>query len=126
MDCSPRDSSVHGISQAIILEQVAISFSRGSLIPGINPASPALTGIFLTPEPPGKPITNSYMYSNRMYRICMDRQSTVGLENLISAMSSQPSASYFRINLLLQNVILKYCCCCCCVTSVMSDSARPP
>ena len=30
MDCNPQDSSVHGISQARILEWVAISFSRGS------------------------------------------------------------------------------------------------
>ena len=30
MDCSPPDSSVHGISQAGVLEWVAISFSRGS------------------------------------------------------------------------------------------------
>ena len=30
MDYSPKDSSVHGISQARILEWVAISFSRGS------------------------------------------------------------------------------------------------
>ena len=30
MVCSPSDSSVHGISQAILLEWVAISFSRGS------------------------------------------------------------------------------------------------
>ena len=30
MDCSPPDSSVHGISQARILEWVAVSFSRGS------------------------------------------------------------------------------------------------
>ena len=30
MDCSLLDSSVHGISQARILEWVAISFSRGS------------------------------------------------------------------------------------------------
>ena len=30
MDCSPPDSSVHGILQARILEQVAILFSRGS------------------------------------------------------------------------------------------------
>ena len=30
MDCSPPGSSVHGISQAGILEWVAISFSRGS------------------------------------------------------------------------------------------------
>ena len=30
VDCSPPGSSVHGISQARVLEQVAISFSRGS------------------------------------------------------------------------------------------------
>ena len=30
VDCSPSDSSVHGILQARILEWVAISFSRGS------------------------------------------------------------------------------------------------
>ena len=30
MDCSPLDSSVHGILQARILEVVAISFSGGS------------------------------------------------------------------------------------------------
>ena len=30
MDCSPPGSSVHGISEARILESVAISFSRGS------------------------------------------------------------------------------------------------
>ena len=29
MDCSPPDTSVHGIFQARILEQVAISYSRG-------------------------------------------------------------------------------------------------
>ena len=28
MDCSPSDSSAHGILQARILERVAISFSR--------------------------------------------------------------------------------------------------
>ena len=33
MDCSPPGSSVHGISQARILERVAISFSRGSSRP---------------------------------------------------------------------------------------------
>ena len=30
MDCSPQDSSIQGISQARILEQIAIFFSRGS------------------------------------------------------------------------------------------------
>ena len=33
MDCSPPGSSVHGICQARILEQFAISFSRGSSWP---------------------------------------------------------------------------------------------
>ena len=33
MDCSPPDSSVHGIFQAGILEWVAIPFSRGSFWP---------------------------------------------------------------------------------------------
>ena len=33
MDCSPPGSSVHGISQARILEWIAISFSRGSSRP---------------------------------------------------------------------------------------------
>jgi len=33
LDCSPPGSSVHGISQARILEWVAISFSRGSSQP---------------------------------------------------------------------------------------------
>ena len=32
-DCSPPDSSVHGIFQARILEWLAISYSRGSSLP---------------------------------------------------------------------------------------------
>ena len=39
MDCSPPDSSVHRISQARILEWVAISFSRGSFWPRDWPPS---------------------------------------------------------------------------------------
>ena len=40
--CSPPGPSVHGILQARMLEWVAISFSRGSSCPGIEPGSPAL------------------------------------------------------------------------------------
>ena len=36
MDCSPPESSFHGISHARILEWVAIFFSRGSLTQGSN------------------------------------------------------------------------------------------
>ena len=42
MDCRPPGSSVHGILQERILEWVAIPFSRGSSIPGIQPSSPEL------------------------------------------------------------------------------------
>ena len=33
VDCSPSDSSIHGILQARMLEWVAIPFSRGSSLP---------------------------------------------------------------------------------------------
>ena len=45
-DCSPPGSFVHGISQAKILEWVAISFSGDLPDPGIEPMSPALAGRF--------------------------------------------------------------------------------
>ena len=55
MDCSLSGSSIHGIFQARVLEWVAISFSRGSSDPGIEPGSPALQADTLSSEPPGKP-----------------------------------------------------------------------
>ena len=58
MDYKPPDSSAHGIFQARILEQIAISCSRGSSDPGIEPeflTSPALAGGFFTTEPRGEP-----------------------------------------------------------------------
>ena len=55
MDCSPPDSSVHGISQARILEWVAIAFSGDLPNPEIKPRCPALAGGFFTTEPHGKP-----------------------------------------------------------------------
>ena len=51
MDCSPLGSSVHGISQARILEQAAISFPGDLHNPGIKPVSPALVGGYFTTEP---------------------------------------------------------------------------
>ena len=52
MDCSPPASYVHGISQARILQWVAIShFLLARLDPGIEPTSltpPALAGNFFT------------------------------------------------------------------------------
>ena len=45
LDCSPPGSSVHGILQARTLESIAISSSRGSLNPGIEPASLSSLGL---------------------------------------------------------------------------------
>ena len=57
VDCILPGSSLHGTSQARILEWVTISFSRGSSRPrGRTPGikDPALAGGFFTAEPPGK------------------------------------------------------------------------
>ena len=58
MDCSLPGFSVHGISQARILEWLSFPSPEpgGDLSePGIQPTSPALVGRFFTTEPLGKP-----------------------------------------------------------------------
>ena len=52
MDCSPPGSSVHGISQARILDWVAIFFSRGIfLTQGLNPClGPSTFGFILSDD----------------------------------------------------------------------------
>ena len=47
-NCSLAHSSVHGIFQAIILEQVAISFSRGFPQPKHQTQISCIAGIFFT------------------------------------------------------------------------------
>ena len=60
MDYSPTGTSVHGILQAGILEQVAMPFSGGSSNPRTEPASPAFlalaSGFFITEPPVEDPI----------------------------------------------------------------------
>ena len=57
MDCSLPGCSVHGISQARIVEWVAIFFSRESSWPRNQTHVSCLAGGFFTTEPPGKPST---------------------------------------------------------------------
>ena len=54
MDYSPPGSSVHRISQARILEWVAICFSRGSSWPRGWTCVSSIAGRFFTTESPGK------------------------------------------------------------------------
>ena len=59
MDCSPSDSSVHGVLQARIVEWQVIPSPGDLPNPGIKPRSPALQADSLPCESPGKP---KYMY----------------------------------------------------------------
>ena len=64
MDCSQPGSSVHGFLQTRILEWGAMSPSRGSSQPRIEPTSPvvwALVGRFFTTETPEKPIMEPWV-----------------------------------------------------------------
>ena len=61
MDCSPPDSSVHGILQARIVEWVAFPTPEDLLDPGIKPVSPVFQGDSLLSEPPRK--VEEYLYS---------------------------------------------------------------
>ena len=57
-DCSPPGSSVHGISQARILEWVAISYSRESFQPRDRTQVSCIPDGFFTTEPPAKPVAH--------------------------------------------------------------------
>ena len=59
IDCSPTGSSVHGISQARILEWVAISSSRRSSQPRDQTSISCMAGRFFTTGPPEKPSPTS-------------------------------------------------------------------
>ena len=95
MDCSPPGSSVHGIFQARILEQVAISYCRGSSQPGNKPsslASLAVEGRFFTTAPSGKP--SKYLSTGHM-------QGVVHQENIsIDPFPLLPFLSYLILSLL--------------------------
>jgi len=71
MDCSLSGSSVHGISQARVLEWVAISYSSGSSQPGVRLASLALAGGFFTTEPPGKPWQETRLWLSLAHSDCL-------------------------------------------------------
>ena len=65
MAWSLPDSSVHGISQARVLEWVDIPPPGDLPNPGIEPESPALAGRFFIIEPPGKPSKKADIYEPR-------------------------------------------------------------
>ena len=77
MDCSPPDSSVHGIFQARILEWAAISSPGDLPNPGIKPRSPALKVAFLTTAPLGKkPIIYFKRVNSMLYAVYFSKAVT--------------------------------------------------
>ena len=70
MDSSPPGVSVLGISQARILEWVAISFSRGSSPPRDQTQVSCIAGGFFTTEPPGKPKIQCPEWNKRALSRC--------------------------------------------------------
>ena len=70
MDSRPQVSSVHGISQARILEWIAISFTRCSSQPRDRTPS-VLAGMFFTTEPQGSPAQEyTHWECLRLYKPC--------------------------------------------------------
>ena len=67
MDCSPPGSSLHGISQARIVEWVTISFSRGPSWPRNWTRISCIEGGFFTTEPPGKPKRKTWGSANLLW-----------------------------------------------------------
>ena len=68
MECSPPRSSILRISQARILEWVAISFSKGSSRPRDQTCVSCLAGRLFTTEPPGKSSSSiSVMLQNKCF-----------------------------------------------------------
>ena len=78
MDCSLAGSTVHGTSQARILEWVAIAFSRESSWLWNEPASSAQAGGFFATEPPGK------LYIHIHTCICMYMKIKILRKNILS------------------------------------------
>ena len=78
MDHNPPGYSVHGITQARILKQVATPSPGDLPDPGIKPGSPALRMDSLLSEPPQKPQQQLYEpLMETMFKYCSDRKSSV-------------------------------------------------
>ena len=125
LDCSPPGSSVHGISQARVLEWVAISFPRESFHPEIKPASlvsPSLAGGFFTTMPPRQSTTNycdlNYLFDrtfldSKQRELATSRKMTdiISAKNKnLSLITSWCLKIFLMSSVILTNVIFKKHC----------------
>ena len=101
MDYSPPGFFVHGISQAGLLEWVAISFSRGFSLPGIEPAALTLQADSLPLSHLGKSVCTLSLLHVYFYLPCstetyfllgqFPHSSPVTAHTYISALGESPS-----------------------------------
>ena len=95
MNCSPPGFSVHGIFQARILEQVAISSSKGFPDPRIEPtylSPPALADGFFTTAPPGKSSSVGQWFRSRILNSTAIKNAAIFL--LVEELSSVVEGVY--------------------------------
>ena len=96
MDCILPGSSVHGISQASILEWVTIFFSRESS-PGIEPSSPALQADSLPVSHQGRPYTLvSCPLSFTSLSLNISVKCLILSQHLLLSLPPAPSYSWFN------------------------------
>ena len=95
-------SSVRGISQARILEWVAIPSPGDLPDPGIEPESPALAGRFFTTEPPGKPREHCVLVVQPLSGVLLFATLwTVALQAPLSSTISQSLLKFMCIELVI-------------------------
>ena len=96
LGCILPGSSAHGVSQARILEWIAISSAKGSSRPRIKPASlasPALQTDSLSTEPAGKP-KEFVIYAENTYISAEDTKITLSLVGEVLLTSSYTVVGY--------------------------------
>ena len=88
-DCSPPGSSVHGISQARVLEWVGIPYCRRSSQPKDGTHVSCISGRFCTTEPPEKPLYVTLFSIKPRESKRMTKKLVIGLCILLDDFSSR-------------------------------------
>ena len=99
MNCSPLGSSVHGISQARILEWGCHFLLQDLPDPGMEPVSPASAAGFFTTEPPAKSMRHTTLLKKKkkLHLLCTWNSNLPGhpvvyLATLLKAFLSGPTS----------------------------------
>ena len=109
IDCSPPDFPVHRISQAKILEWVAISFSRGSFRSRDHTCISCIAGGFFTTEPPGKPMYLSVSMKVKVKFLSRVRLFATPWTAACQASSLSITNSWSLLKFISIELVMQYC-----------------